>query len=148
LIKYSQIITAVNSKLKAKFPLITIQAADDGEGLTRPSFRTSDDNTSPSNFMNVSKDTEMTIRVYFFPTNKVSYRIEILDMQNDLENLFLDDNTLVIDAGKGQVIEIQDVTFDVVDGVLHFYFDISFSENFEKTDTGELMETLELAEKL
>ncbi len=142
MVTYSEIVKAINTKIKTEFADIVIQSKDNEEGLIRPSFRTNLDGIKITNFMNVSKDREMTVRIYYFPRNKDKYRMELLSVQDQLENQFLDDNTIVTE--NGFVIEIYESEFDVVDGVLHFYFDIMLSEDFNRVDTGDNMEDLSL----
>ena len=144
MITYAQIVKAVNNKLKTQFPVIKIQDVDETEGLIRPSFRTNIDQIKHSNFMNVAKDREMTIRIYYFPSDKDKNRSEILGIQDQLEDLFLNDNTIVTD--NGVIIEIYESEFDVVDKVLHFYFDIQLSENFDRSDDTDNMEILNYTE--
>lgn len=141
MITYSQIVKAINTKIKSAFSNIKFQSIDNNEGLIRPSFRTNLDNVKSSNFMNVAKDREITVRIYYFPTDRNDYRTELLDVQNALESLFLDENTISTDDGF--IIEIYECEFDVVDGVLHFYFDIMLSEDFNRVDEGDNMEELE-----
>jgi hypothetical protein len=148
-VTYAQIVKAVNTKIEGQFPLIKMDSIDNKEGLKRPSFRTNIDNINVNNFMNIAKDRDMTIRIYYFPSNAEKYRIEILDMQDQLENLFLDDNIITTD--NGFIIEIYDTQFDVVDGVLHFYIDIQLSEDFDRSvadGLAEKMEELDFEEEL
>lgn len=141
MVTYAQIIAAINTKIETKFTDIKIEVTDKQDGLTRPSFRTSLDNINSKNFMNVAKDRDVTVRIYYIPSKKDKYRLELLDMQDELESLFLDDNTIITEDDF--IIEIYESEFDVVDGVLHFYFDIMLSEEFDRTDIDENMDNLE-----
>ncbi|MEC1757380.1 phage tail terminator family protein [Schinkia azotoformans] len=142
MVTYNEIVKAINTKIKAEFVDIVIHSTDSEEGLLRPSFRTNIDGIKVTNFMNVSKDREMTVRIYYFPKNKDKYRMELLSVQDQLENLFLDENTVITE--NGFVIEIYESDISVIDGVLHFYFDIILSEDFNRVDTGDNMEDLSL----
>lgn len=142
MVTYVEIIKAINNKIKNKITGVEFEPTDSKEGLIRPSFRTNIDNIKVSNFMNFAKDREMTVRIYYFSTNKDKYRLELLDIQDKLEDIFLTENTIVTESGF--IIEIYECQFDVVDGVLHFYFDIMLNEDIDRTDESqnELMEVL------
>lgn len=143
MVKYSQIIDAINLKIKDKFPTIKMQATDDNEGLIRPSFRTTIDSQKTSNFMGVARDRDMTIRLYYFPTNLKKYKLEMLDIKDGLEEIFVDDNIITLDDGfKIQLFD--DMDTDIIDGVMHFTFKISISELIDKVVEGELMEDINL----
>jgi hypothetical protein len=146
MVTYGEIIKAINVKIISQFSNITFQSMDEQEGLIRPSFRTNLDDIKVSNFMDVAKDREITVRIYYFPKDKNKYRIELLSMQDTLENLFLVDNTIITDSGF--VLEIYECEFDVVDGVLHFYFELMISEDFNRVDTGDNMEDLDYKQEL
>lgn len=145
MVTYSEIIAAINTKIENSFADVEIQSPDSEEGLIRPSFRTNSDNVNTSNFMNEAKDSEITIRIYYFPSDSKKHRTELLSVQNKLEDTFLVENTIVTETGF--VIEIYESEINVVDGVLHFYFDIMFSEDFNRVDTGESMDNLEYKQK-
>ena len=140
MVTYTSIIKAINEKIKTSFPTIHLDASDIAEKILRPSFRTSIDAISTSNFMNVSQDRQITIRIYYFPTDKNKYRIEMLDVQDKLEQAFIDDNIITTD--EGFIIEIFESSFDLIDGVLHFYFDIQLSEDYNRINDTENMEDI------
>lgn len=140
MVTYSEIIKAINLKIQQSFLDVPFQSIEDKEGLIRPSFRTNIEGISASNFMNVAKDRELTVRIYYFPKEKYKYRMELLDVQDKLEDLFLLENTIVTESSF--VIEIFEFQFDVVDGVLHFYFDLKLSEDINRIDDSEYMEEL------
>jgi len=66
MIKLSQILKAVNTKLKETFPKIEIDSKDLSEKFNRPSFRTELDGLKTSAFMTTFKERNFTIRIYFF----------------------------------------------------------------------------------
>jgi len=140
MVTYSEIIKAINLKIQQSFLDVPFQSIEDKEGLIRPSFRTNIEGISASNFMNFAKDRELTVRIYYFPKEKYKYRMELLDVQDKLEDLFLLENTIVTESSF--VIEIFEFQFDVVDGVLHFYFDLKLSEDINRIDDSEYMEEL------
>jgi hypothetical protein len=124
MITYKDIKLAINNLLIKKFN-IEINSNDVKEGFKRPSFFVSfDDMVRSSSTDQVEKS--MTMRIYYFPTNKDNCSIELLDVQEQLENLF--DLKLVVLDRKLNVLEASSV---VTDGVLEFSFEILFFEGKE-----------------
>lgn len=151
MITYTEIVKAINNKIKTQFPKIKFNSNDTDVGveagdvktkLIRPSFRVSLDGIKSSNFMNLAKDRKMTVRIYYFPSKKDKYRIEMLDIQDKLETVFVEDNIIITE--NGNKIEIYETEFDTIDGVLHFYFKIQLYEDLNKLDDGENMEEINI----
>lgn len=65
MVKLSEILKAVNSKLNEACPNVTINSKDLSEGFSRPSFRTELDGLKTSAFMTTFKERHFTIRIYF-----------------------------------------------------------------------------------
>jgi hypothetical protein len=125
--------TAVNTLIDNEYPN-KIQSKDITEGFTRPSFFIE--------FDNINKDTRLyyftrnlTVKIYFFPTSRDEYSKEILEVQEKLEELF----GLNI-AVKDRIFTIENTTSEIIDGVLIFEFDLSYDENIEIVETGDLMD--------
>lgn len=137
----NSIIKAIDQKIKTQFPDIDIQEIDEEEGLIRPSFRTGASKKT-SNFMGNTQETVMTVRVYYFPSTRERYYDELSDMEDALDQLFLMDNTLITDDGF--MVQLWELDFDTVDGVLHCYFDLNFAEDYEIEDETENMEDINI----
>lgn len=119
MITYKDIKKAVNGLLKNKFN-IEINSNDVKEGFNRPSFFVAfDDANRSSTPEQVEKS--LTIRIHYFPTDRYNYSIEVLDIQEQLENLF-DLKLGVLD----RKFNIHEASTLVTDGVLEFSFDIYF----------------------
>ena len=142
MVKYTEIHKAIVDKLRGKFSTIKITSEDVTEGIVRPSFFVSFDEIKSSDFMNTSLDRNMTVRIYYFSTKIDKNKFELLKIQDDLNDLFLEDNIIEID--KYTSVEVHDLDFDVIDKVLHIYFDIALSEDYNRVDDVELMDNLEV----
>lgn len=66
MIKLSELLKAVNTRLKETFPNISVDSKDLSEVFNRPSFRTELDGLKTSAFMTTFKERNFTIRIYFF----------------------------------------------------------------------------------
>lgn len=146
MVKYTDIHKAIVDKLKSKFAGVEITSNDVSEGFSRPSFFISFDNMKASDFMGEALDRELTIRIYYFSKDRDKNKIELLNMQDELNELFLQDNIVQVDANTK--IEIEELEFDVVDKVLHCYFDIKLSEDYERIDSLPNMEELHVDNKI
>ena len=119
MITYKDIKKAINTLLKSKFK-IEINSNDVKEGFNRPSFFVSFDDVKRSSSQE-QVEKSFTIRIYYFPTDRLDYSLELLDIQEKLENIF-DLKLKVID----RKLNINESNSIVTDGVLEFSFDIEF----------------------
>ncbi|AOY76682.1 phage tail terminator family protein [Clostridium formicaceticum] len=141
MVKYKEIHKAIVNKIKSKFEDIEVTSTDVAEGITRPSFFISFDNLKATDFMNEALDREITVRLYYFPRDKHKNKIELLNMQDDLNDLFLKDNTLKINQCTNA--EIEELALDIVDKVLHCYFDLRLSEEYDRSEQEHEVENIE-----
>lgn len=148
MVKLSQILQAVNSKLAESFPQIEIDSKDLNEAFHRPSFRTELDGLKTSAFMTTYKEREFTIRIYYFPKEAGKGRIERLRVTDILESAFL--QTLKVELREKEKnegfafhIPIDEISFEESDGVLIASFESYTFEDIENDLTLELMEELE-----
>ncbi len=140
MVKYTDILKAVNNKLLSKFPAIKIVSESDvAEKIIRPSFMTMIDNIKQEDFMLSSMDKDLTIRIYCFSTERDKNKIENLNMIDSLNELFVEDGQLQLENFN---IGIEETTADIVDKVLSYSFDISFNEDYEKdySNVGDMEE--------
>jgi len=140
MVKYSDIHKAIVKKIKSKFGNITFSPNIE-EGITRPSFFIELDNIRASDFMREAMDSEITCRIYYFSKTINDNRMELYNIQDGLNELF-QGKLLKVDGGLN--IEIDTLEFSIVDKVLHCYFDLLFSTDYEIVDDRPLMENLEL----
>ena len=141
MIKYEDIIVAVKARLNDKFNKIEVNSNDVKEGFNRPSFFIKIDNIKAAVFMQDTQDNYLTVRVSYFPENKHVNQEELLLMQDQLAELFLMDN--VVNVNQSISFEVEEITFDEVDGVLHCDFDIVIYQEYNRVETTPIMENLE-----
>lgn len=135
MITYKDIKKAINTLLINEFGY-EINSNDVKEGFIRPSFFVEFDNVNRSATEEQTMR-NLTISIYFFPTDRVNYSLEVLDVTERLENLF-DLKLSVLD----RKFNIDEVTSNVADGVLVFEFDIQYQEGKVLPDA-ELMQELD-----
>lgn len=143
MVKYTEIHKAIVEKLDATG--IDTTSEDVNEGFKRPSFFMSFDNVKASDFMREALDREITVRIYYFSRTIDNNRIELLNMQDKLNELFLEDN--LIRVNEYMNIEVDELEFNIIDKVLHCYFDMRLCENYNRTDDRPYMEELEIERK-
>lgn len=141
MITYRDIKIAINSKLNMLG--IEINSKDVTEGFNRPSFfveflnpiRSGDENQ-------VHKS--LSVQIYYFPTDRYEYAIEMLDIQEKLEYLF----DMKLPVGD-RLLNINETNADPVDGVLNFSFDIEFYEGREYTgEENTIIDELEIDKEI
>ena len=140
MIKLSQILKAVNTKLKETFPKIEIDSKDLSEAFNRPSFRTELDRLKTSAFMTTFKERHFTIRIYFFNSVIGKGREERLKVSEAIENAFLGS----LKINDIFIIPVDEITFEETDdGVLIASFDSLTMEQINNDIDDYLMEELE-----
>lgn len=118
MITYKNIKNAINHKLGV-FD-VEINSGDVSEGFKRPSFFVQLENSKRSGDESQVHKT-MTVQIYYFPTDRYEYSIEVLEMQERLEELF-DLKLSVIDRW----LNIDELNTILIDGVLNCSFDLDF----------------------
>lgn len=141
MIKLSEILIALNTQLKGKFPDVEIDSKDLSEKFNRPSFRSSIDNLNTSKLTNKYKEREFTIRIYYFTRKPKLGRLERLEVIERLEELLLND----LRVSDAFVLPVSDLDFyETGEGVLIASFDTcSFEEIIDDRELPE-MEELEI----
>jgi hypothetical protein len=133
-----EIALAINTKLNEMFPEIPINTKDIKEGFARPSFTVDFDNSTKSPFGSHGVEHNVHIVIYFFPTDKNQYKIEMLNVQEELENAF--NHSLKIKDGF--VVFPNELISDKADGVLQIAFDVHYIE-IDYSEAGENQENME-----
>lgn len=139
MVKLSEILNAVNSKLAETFPKVEIDSKDIKEKFNRPSFRTELEGLKTSAFMTTYKERNLTIRIYYFPKNIGKSRIERLKMIDDLEEAFL--GTLWIN--ESFAIPTEEIEFEETDGVVIASIGSYTMEEIQNDITENMIEELE-----
>lgn len=138
----SKVIVAIKKKLNKAFPKIEVQMQDIEEGFKRPSFFIELANIKSKDFMKNFKNNSLTVRIIYFPSHPHKNQLELLKMMDELDKIFIEDNILELDVDFRT--EIYEADKNVVDKVLHYNFDIYFSEQYIKEMIEvEMMENLE-----
>ncbi|MBM7577670.1 phage tail terminator family protein [Jeotgalibacillus terrae] len=123
MITYKDIAAAVGRKL-ASFE-VEINSRDVKEGFPRPSFFVQLlPSTRSGDVDNVHK--MLTVQIYYFPSDRYTYSIEVLDVQENLEYAF--DLKLKV---KDRHLDIIDADAVLTDGVLNFSFSLEFYDGRE-----------------
>ncbi|WP_456273628.1 phage tail terminator family protein [Bacillus sp. AK031] len=126
MITYKDIVTAVNSKLSS-FE-VEINSRDVKEGFPRPSFFVQLlPSTRSGDVDNVHK--MLTVQIYFFPSDRYTYSLEVLEVQENLEYAF--DLKLKV---QNRYLNIMDAESVLTDGVLNFSFALEFYDGREYED--------------
>ncbi|WP_427340647.1 phage tail terminator family protein [Caloranaerobacter sp. DY30410] len=133
---------AINSLISSNFTA-EVTSRDIREGFKRPSFFVELDNIKKSPAGEDQINRELTVRIYYFPSSRYQYNVEILEVQEKLEEVF--DTKLKVQDRYFNIDEVESI---VTDGVLQFYFDIRYEEGREVSDAelAELMENLYIKE--
>lgn len=129
MITYKDIKLAINSIILDNFIDIPIQSKDISEGFERPSFFVEFDNIKSNDMMNYFKSRNISIIIYYFPSNLYQNSLEILEIQEKLEYYFLGQ---VIDVNDTCFITVNDMEFEIIDGVLEASFDIEFMVEYDE----------------
>lgn len=115
---------AINKKLSEVFPKIPIATKDITEGFERPSFYTDFDSFRVLQTSGRRTDKTVHVTIYFFPSDRYQYKLELLDVQEKLQAAFCDELALA----NGARLYMGELESIKTDGVLQFSFDIAFTE--------------------
>jgi len=121
-----------------------IIAEDVSEPIIRPSLKIAIEDSNNGKFNSQCREKTITVRVYFFAPDRYEYKIANAEMQDLLENTFLND----LKVTEGFYIPIESVESEVSDTVLICSFDLYAIELLPDTDTSEPMEELEYKEEI
>lgn len=134
----ADIIKAVTEKLTENFPGIKIWSTDKDEDFGKKCFfikYTANRDGKPDFIHDYGE-----IRVYYFPESDKINRIELLNMQEQLSQLFL----FRIFAGDSFAIPVTELTFEIEDDVLVMSFDFDLYQEVDPDSTLPDMEVLEV----
>lgn len=151
MIALSTILTAVNGNIlnalaDTDYKKVTIESKDFTDGIIRPSLRVLY-NSNTGRFNRQLKERVLNIKILFYAKDKYNYKFDNIDMQDILENAFLED--LFIQEGfympycnsNGDVEGIQS---EIVDGILQCSFNLYYREEIYDDSNLEDIEDLEL----
>lgn len=148
MISLKDINKAVNEKIKLVFPSVEIMSTDIKEGFKRPSFFVELDNVKKSPYNTTAIERSMTVRIYYFPSDRNKFKIELMEVQEGLEDAFFQ----CLKVQEGFSIPIDEVETEIADGVLQCTFDIQYIESLDSehechedtNSNNELIENLDM----
>lgn len=140
---------AVVDKIKTaladtNFSTVSMVGEDVLEPIERPSLKVCIEDSQNGKFNASCREKTITFRIYYFAKDRHEYKIENAEMQDILENAFLED----LEVTEGFFIPIESVDSEVSDTVLICSFDLYIVELLPDTDTSEPMEELEYKEEI
>lgn len=144
MIGMKDIVKAINLKIKHGFPKVEIQSEDIKEGFKRPSFFVDIDEDKASSFNSITKEKTSSVRIYYFPSDRYKNRIELLETQDRLEELFIGG----LQVSNNFFISIEELNFSKTDGVLQLSFELYSIQEIEDTEQYELIEDIEFETKI
>jgi len=140
----AQVELAINKKLKSAYPEVGIEPDDIKDGFKRPSFFVDFSYNKTTKVSDEFYKKDLSIVIYYFPSDRNKYSMEILEVGETLEELFL--GKLVIeDEAEEKIVTINAVDLDTVDGVLQVSFDLEVFTSKVESDDNEMMEDLEVS---
>lgn len=129
------ITAALNGTDFSEVPLI---AYDTKEGIKRPCIKVEMQNCKNGKFNINSREKTLTVRVYFFASDRYQYKIENVKMQDILENAFLEGLQT-----QDYFISIDEVQAETIDTVLELSFDLHIIDLLPEPTTDSQGETIE-----
>lgn len=143
MIHLKEIALAINQKLKRVLPAIPTQSKDISEGFDRPALFVDFDEVTTAKYGPVSRERTVSVTIYYFPKDRYTNKIDILEVQETLEQAFSEPLTI----RKGFVSFTAELSSSKTDGVLQTSFDLYYIERLddpEDEDSAEYMEHLDM----
>ncbi|SNR86000.1 hypothetical protein SAMN05446037_100164 [Anaerovirgula multivorans] len=132
-----QILTTIDEKLIEKYTDIEINSNDVEEGFDRPSFYVKFDNVSRTDYLYNCKRS-LTVRIYYFPSDRYVYQLEVLEKQQEIEDLFREG----FEINNRYLKIVEGIESYITDGVLQMSFDVEYYDK-HKEDDGEGKEKMQ-----
>lgn len=129
---------AINEKILSIFPEVEIQSKDIEEGFKRPSFYVDFENSKLFKIAAEYYNKSISVKVYYFASDRYKHSTENLEVQESLESLFID--KLVVNEVNIPILEVES---NVVDSVLQFSFELEYNINKVEEYDNEISEILE-----
>ena len=134
----ADVIKAVKEKLEEQFPDVRVWSTDKSEDFGKKCFfikYTASRDGKPDFIHDYGE-----IRLYYFPESDKVNRIELLDMQEQLSQLFL----FRVYAGSEFAIPITELTFEIDNDVLVMSFEFDLYQEVDLDSSLPDMEVLEV----
>jgi len=143
-VKLENIITAVNEKIIERYPNISIMASEDvKEGFVRPSFFTTLENISRTDYLRKFMRS-LTVVIYYFPKDRYKYKLDTVEKTQGIESMF----SHGLKVGTRTIQLVEGVESDVTDGVLSsrmemMYYDVDDDSGGSGGETEMKMQELD-----
>lgn len=131
MIQITDVVKAINGRLKQAYPNVPIQASDVKEGFQRPCFYTEVADYTTEQLMTAFDRKMAVISILYFPTDPHIYQVELLDVRERLQGAFIGSLNLNDDF----MIHILDVSDTISDGVLNLDIEIEYYVRRQEQDT-------------
>ena len=134
----ADVIKAVKEKLEEQFPDVRVWSTDKSEDFGKKCFfikYTASRDGKPDFIHDYGE-----IRLYYFPESDKDNRIELIDMQEQLSQLFL----FRVFAGSEFAIPITELTFEIDNDVLVMSFEFDLYQEVNPDSSLPDMEVLEV----
>lgn len=131
-----QIKSAIEDKIEAAFPNVTVHKTGVENKFDRPSFYVLMDNINSDEQL-YNRTRTMSVLIRYFPADRYQHTLELLDTQDALESTFGLNLSI-----QDRVMTLVSSPADVVDGVLHFPFSFTFLEDQPQAAPGDLMQEM------
>lgn len=148
---YREILASIVRVLRTIPGEAAVQTQDVKEGFVRPSFFVGFHNIVNSNHMKNSKIRNITMKVVYFPSDDKINQVELLEMMDDLEKVFVDSTKITVleDAAERHpvIVETRNTNFSKTNDIIEMFFDIDLDERLEIEKHEFDMEELEISEE-
>lgn len=131
------IVNQVTNGLKdTEFKEIDFQSTDIKEGFNRPCFYVEFPDNKTGLWNKFNKERTLETKIYYFPRDANKYKLELMEMQSYLEDIFL----RYLQVTDTFYFFVDELDFDTTpDGVLMTTFQLYSIEELPDEETGELM---------
>ncbi|MCO1599828.1 phage tail terminator family protein [Desulfosporosinus nitroreducens] len=131
-VKLEDILTAVNEKIIVKYPSISVMASEDvKEGFIRPSFFTTLENISRTDYLRKFMRT-LTVVIYYFPSDRYKYKLDTMEKTQAIESMFAHG----LKVGTRTIQLVDSVESDVTDGVLSSRMEMQYYDVDDESSGG------------
>lgn len=135
------IVTQVKEGLRdTPYVNVGFSSTDIEKSIIRPSFYVEFLSNKTGRFNANNKERTLHIQLFYFPTMHIKNKMEILEVEGLLEDVFIDS----LKINDNFIIPINEVDFDITDGTLIANIELYTIEEIEDTDTIPLMDTLDI----
>lgn len=128
MLTFRKILVKLQEKISEAMPDTNIETKNIDEGYERKCIYIYFDNVKASDYMKKFRETNLTVRIVYFPLDEDDYIEDLLTVQDKLIELFSDNNTIELD--EGLFTEAQEVQMNIVDKTLLFNFDMYIFEDY------------------